>query len=500
MKPTYQLLLPLEHTRQVSITGTYLEKLDTLLSQDLDFHEQGSGYASHNFHSFPAKFPPQLPRKFIQGLTEAEEVVIDPMVGSGTTVVEAYLSGRRAIGLDIDPLALLVSKVKVIPLDIEQIARLGSEILRRARTLATEEQTELKERLRVRWDARTRKFVNYWFAAETQIELLALIMEIEKLEDEAVRAFFKLVFSAIIITKSGGVSLAFDLAHTRPHRAKVVYSSDGDIVSGHDLIDSPSSRVKFLTKTLRSPLQEFEKRFRQNLEGLHMVRVGAFQPQVSFGDAQSLPLDEESVDLIVTSPPYAANAIDYMRAHKFSLVWMGFPIRDLGQKRKEYIGGEAVTGIDYEALPGEAAEVVADVASVDEKRGQVLHRYYSEMTRTLREMFRVLKSGKAAIVVVGNSTMRGKDTQTHACLADIGRSIGFDVPRIGIRHLDRDRRMMPAGARVDSESQIQQRMHEEYVIGFYKPANQRNHLLHATALSRRVVSALFCLLLGNLCS
>jgi len=67
--------------------------------------------------------------------------------------------------------------------------------------------------------------------------------------------------------------------------------------------------------------------------------------------------------------------------------------------------------------------------------------------------------------------MRGKDTQTHTCLADIGRSIGFDVPRIGIRYLDRDRRMMPAGTRVDSESQIQQRMHEEYVIGFYKPAN-----------------------------
>ncbi len=471
MKATYQLLLPLEHTRQVSVNGTYRERLDTLLSQDLDFHEQGSGYASHNFHSFPAKFPPQLPRKFIQGLTEAEDIVIDPMMGSGTTVVEACLSRRRGIGFDIDPLALLVSKVKVTPLDMEQIARLGSEILRRARTLVTEKQTELREHLTVRWDGKTRKFVNYWFAAETQIELLALISEIEKLEDEAIRAFFTLVFSAIIITKSGGVSLAFDLAHTRPHRAKVVYSSDGDIVLGHDLVDSPSSRVKLLTKTLRSPLEEFEKRFRQNLEGLHMVRAGAFRPQVSFGDAQRLPLKEGSVDLIVTSPPYAANAIDYMRAHKFSLVWMGFPIYDLGQKRKEYIGGEAVTGIDYEALPSETADVVADVASVDENRGRVLHRYYSEMTRTLSEMFRVLKPGKAAIVVVGNSTMRGKDTQTHACLADIGRSIGFDVPRIGVRNLDRDRRMMPAGTSVDSASQIQQRMHEEYVIGFHKPAN-----------------------------
>ncbi len=467
----HQLRLPIEHTRQENITGTYLERLDTLLSQDLDFHEQGSGYASHNFHSFPAKFPPQLPRIFILGLTEKEDIILDPMVGSGTTIVEAYLSGRRAIGFDIDPLALLVSRVKVTPLDIEQVAHLGSEILNGAKNTVAKRHRELKEQLTDRLDAKSRQFVDYWFAAETQIELLALITEIEKLEDEAIRAFFQLVFSAIIITKSSGVSLAFDLAHTRPHRAKVVYSLEGDIILGKDLADSPSSRVKFLTKTLRSPLEEFEKRFRQNLEGLHKVGVGSIQPQVSFGDAQSLPLEEESVDLIVTSPPYAANAIDYMRAHKFSLVWMGHPIDELGQKRKEYIGGEAVTGIDYEVLPDKAAEVVSDVASVDEKRGQVLHRYYSESTRILREMFRILKPGKAAIVVVGSSTMRGKDTKTHTCLADIGRAIGFDVPRIGIRHLDRDRRMMPAGAKVDAESQIQQRMHEEYVIGFYKPTN-----------------------------
>ncbi len=159
MTPTYQLLLPIERTGRV-INGTYLERLDTLLSQDLDFHEQDSGYASHNFHSFPAKFPPQLPRKFIQGLTEAGEVVVDPMVGSGTTVVETYLSGRRGIGFDIDPLALLVSKVKVTPLDIEQVARLGSKVLMQARTLVTKGQRELRERFAGRWDAGTRKFIN----------------------------------------------------------------------------------------------------------------------------------------------------------------------------------------------------------------------------------------------------------------------------------------------------------------------------------------------------
>jgi hypothetical protein len=73
------------------------------------------------------------------------------------------------------------------------------------------------------------------------------------------------------------------------------------------------------------------------------------------------------------------------------------------------------------------------------------------------------------IVVVGSSMMRGRDTETHNCLADIGQSLGFRIPAIGVRNLDRDRRMLPSGLKINRNSQIQQRMHEEYVIGFYKP-------------------------------
>jgi DNA modification methylase len=451
------------------IKEDYREKLKVLLSGDLDFHGEDSGYASHNFHSFPAKFPPQLPRKFILGLTEPGDIVLDPMMGSGTTVLEAFFNGRRGIGIDIDPLAIMISGVKATPLETKQVAQAGDEILRAARRAVEERQEDLKEALEKRWDSKTRQFVNYWFATETQLELQALISEIENLEDSSLKTFFELTFSAIIITKSGGVSLAFDLAHTRPHRAKVILDRAGKAVLGEDLVGSDNKRVKLLTKTLRSPLEEFERRLNTNSGGLQTSASGEFRPYIAFGDAQSLCLDDTSVDLIVTSPPYASNAIDYMRAHKFSLVWMGYPIDDLGQKRKEYIGGEALMDVDFEKLPDKTARVVDDLTECDEKKGRVLHRYYSEMTRTLREMFRVLRPGKAAIVVVGSSVMRGRDTETQACLDDIGQTIGFEVPKIGVRSLDRNRRMLPAGIKLDLESQIQQRMHEEYVIGFYKP-------------------------------
>lgn len=449
--------------------GEYRDRLLSLLRQDLNFHGQQSSYASHNFHAFPAKFPPQLPRRCIEALTVPGEVVLDPMMGSGTTILEAFLNGRRGIGTDIDPLALLITQVKVTPLEYQRVYAVGHEIVLQASRLVQKEAEALRTFMQGRWDAKTREFIDYWFAPVTQVELAALLKLIVEVAEPKLRAFFLLAFSAIIITKSGGVSLALDLAHTRPHRAKVVFDKQGEALPLPEPSAESSSRAQLLTKTLRSALGEFEARFRQNMKSLPESCPHRLTPLLCVGKAQHLPLDSETVDLIVTSPPYAANAIDYMRAHKFSLVWLGYPIDQLSSRRKEYIGSEDTAGISLEPLPDHTAGVVAQVTAKDQKRGRVLHRYYSEMTISLREMYRVLKPGKAAIVVVGNSTLRGIDTEIPICLAEIGQSSGFEVPAIGVRQLDRNRRLMPAGAKIDRNSQIQQRMHEEYVIGFYKP-------------------------------
>jgi DNA modification methylase len=246
-------------------------------------------------------------------------------------------------------------------------------------------------------------------------------------------------------------------------------NKEGEVLLGSQMNEAPSHRTQFLTKTLRSPFEEFAKRVQQNIKGIVPQDASKILPSIQFGDSQNLPLPDRTVDLIVTSPPYASNAIDYMRAHKFSLVWFGYTVADLGERRGKYIGGEAVKDNVLEPLPPKVAEVVTAMTDVDRRKGIILHRYYAEMTRALREMFRVLKSEKAAIVVVGSSVMRGKDTETAECLAAIGRAVGFEVPHIGVRQLDRNRRMLPASTNRNLTSQIQNRMHEEYVIGFYKP-------------------------------
>jgi DNA modification methylase len=220
-------------------------------------------------------------------------------------------------------------------------------------------------------------------------------------------------------------------------------------------------------------LSEYPKRLQKNLKSAVLLNYGRGSAQFVRGDAQNIALLDNTVDLIVTSPPYAANAIDYMRAHKFSLIWLGHTLKNLSDLRSQYIGHDALAGFEMHSLPDFVADIVETVRRLDPKKGGILQRYYSEATLFLREMLRVLKPGRAAIVVVGPSTMRNVDTQTGQCLAEIGKSLGFTAVEIGVRKLDRDKRMMPARRKLTEDStQIEERMHEEYVIALMKPIGE----------------------------
>lgn len=438
--------MPLAHDRIDETAIDFRQKLRDTLELDLGFHNEDSSELSHDFHAFPAKFPPQLPRLFIDNLTSPGERVLDPMMGSGTSVVEAATAGRVGVGLDIDPLAVLLSKVKVTPLKADLVEAIGIAVADGAERSLNRDLARLKRELADRFDPKTREFVDYWFSPETQLELMALIREIERIAELPVRDFLMLAFSAIIITKSGGVSLAWDLAHTRPHKLK-----------------------QGVAKTYRPAIREFRKRLTKNLVGLREMKKPRLTPQVGFGNAEEMRLKSESIDLLFTSPPYASNAIDYMRASKFSLVWFHHLLSDLSDLRTQYIGGENVSGYEFVELPKQVEQIVQQISAADKKKGLVLHRYYSEMTRVLTHSYRVLKPGKAAVFVVGTSTMRGIDTQTQNCIGEIGTAVGFELAGIATRRLDRDRRMLPTSMRRQRDSQIEQRMHEEYLVALLKP-------------------------------
>jgi DNA modification methylase len=410
------------------------------LASDLNFHGEDSSYASHDIHAFAAKFPPQLPRAFIRGLTDPGDVVLDPMMGSGTTIVEALLAGRRGIGLDIDPLALRVSHAKTIPVSADDLRDIGLKVIAQAQDLLSDNGVE---RLIQKFDSRTKEFIDYWFYPNTQRELAALVLSIQTVDISLVRRFLELTFSSIIVTKSGGVSRARDLAHSRPH------------------LDTE--------KTPRNALEQFSLRLQKNIKSIgHLEPKGARAVPLP-GDARVMPLQNEVIDLIVTSPPYA-NAIDYMRAHKFPLVWLGESVVNLTELRARYIGSEKINGAQYAGLPDKTESIIQELEKHDRKKSSILRKYFTEMQAVLREMYRVLCKDSPAIVVVGPSIMRGIDVQTHHCLAEIAQETGFDVIGVVQRSLDRNKRMMPARFGKKTDSMIEQRMHEEYVIGLLKPA------------------------------
>ena len=419
-----------------------LSLLSDLLRADLGFHGTNGKFATHGWHPFPAKFPPQLPQFFIEQLSEPGQTVLDPMLGSGTTLVEAQRVGRHAIGCDIDPLARLIAAAKLAPVPPIDALQSGRAALESAQRDYWTRRKDLEGELRSRFDGKTRDFLDYWFLPDRQLELLALLRHIEGVENQPMRQFLQVVFSSTIIAKSGGVSLARDLAHTRPHRV--------------------------LDKATPSAFAAFEKRLKANaVPGC--APSSAVKTEVRAASASDTGLSTGSVDLIVTSPPYANNAIDYMRAHKFSLVWLGWTLDALTDIRKTYLGHDALALESSISLPGRCETTLARLAELDGRKAQVLRRYFCEMSGVLAEMHRVLRSGGSAVVVVGTSTLRGMDVETHKALEAIAEGLGFASAGIGVRRLDRDKRMMPARWGDSRQSQIEHRMHEEYAIGLVKP-------------------------------
>lgn len=415
------------------------EKLISLLNQDLSFRDN-KRYRIHNIHAFAAKFPPQLPRHFIEGLTTVGETVLDPMVGSGVSIVEAWLLGRNAIGVDLDPLAAILSRARTQNYNEKLAVKAGELVISKA--IGMVENEDLIQGFLEKRDDVTKDFINYWFAKKTQAELAALIISVMEEPNEELRDLFLLIFSSVIITKSGGVSLARDLAHTRPHRVQ--------------------------DKTPKNAIAAFSCQFEKAMKAIKEINsIQKGNATIISGDCRNLPLPKQSVDLIVTSPPYA-NAIDYMRANKFSLVWLGRDIAGLSTLRSQYIGSEKTNGKNGVKLPAEVIATCNKLERKDAAKARVLKKYFQDMELALREMYRVLRSDRSAIVVVGPSTMRGLKIQTHEHLASIASTIGFEVIGNVSRPIDRDRRMMPLSQNGNSDSNIEQRIHEEFVLGLLK--------------------------------
>jgi hypothetical protein len=137
-------------------------------------------------------------------------------------------------------------------------------------------------------DEETRKFIRYWFDGYARRQLSALSLAISFIECEIARNALWCSFSRLIISKQSGASRAMDLSHSRPHRAFETAP------------EKPFN--KFLLAVERVITNGIDKK---------SANRGP-RPIIKMGDARKLALPDQSIDLVLTSPPYL-NAIDYIR-------------------------------------------------------------------------------------------------------------------------------------------------------------------------------------------
>jgi len=392
-----------------------------------------------SIHPFPARMAPELALASLGDL-EAGSTVLDPMAGSGTVLRQALALGHSAIGFDMDPLAVLMSKVWTTPVSTKHIDKELRSVLLDSQSLDLRSTSLPWQR-----DAETASFIDYWFHSKQRRELkrIAAVLHArdkQRLTPERRAAVdvLRVALSRIIVTKEQGASLARDTSHSRPH--KVADESDYDVREGFE----------------RSALQ-----LRKRIED-HPCAGGA---QVNRGDARALGLEPKSVDAVLTSPPYL-NAIDYMRGHRLSLVWLGYSFSELRTIRSTAIGAERAQDPN---TPQKNIKLVTDAmcdfAGMEPRCQKMISRYAYDLLQMTAQTAKVLKPGGKATYVVGNSCLKGIFIQNASGVAAAAKAAGMKKIKISERDLPMGSRYLPM---TDSGS-LSKRMRTETILTFQAP-------------------------------
>lgn len=387
-------------------------------------------------HPFPARMAPGIALGVMSGMEES--LVLDPMMGSGTVLAMARAHGHRGVGFDVDPLAVLISRVWTSAFDPQEVRNEASIVLTTAR--GEFKNLTVRDAYPATADEETAQFLRYWFDGYARRQLAALSMTIKKVRSEVIRNALWCAFSRLIITKQSGASRAMDLAHSRPHRTFDVAP------------EKPFN--KFLPAVERVIANGIDK---------NSADTG-HEPNIRMGDARHMPLENNSVDLVLTSPPYL-NAIDYLRCSKFSLVWMGYRVADLRKVRADSVGTEAGDGfLDDDKEIRSIIDVLKLQPRLDERHTRILARYIHDMRGAISEVSRVLSKTGMAVYVVGENTVRGTYIRTSVIVTRLAELAGLTLKQKRKRTLPMNRRYMPPPS--GSIGSINARMRREVVLSF----------------------------------
>ena len=387
-------------------------------------------------HPFPARMAPELALESLKRLEAG--VVLDPMTGSGTVARIAKEQGLHALGFDLDPLAVLISKVGTTIVDDSVLGQFEQRFASLVQSVNSDE-------IVLPWmddDKEAERFVNFWFAEPQRADLrrIAYLLHNSAYIDmpDDVADVFRIALSRIIVTKKQAASLAQDTSHSRPHRVSL--ETEYDVITG------------FL-KSVRA----VRKRVSQiPTQGVVTIKRG---------DARNLSLLEaESVDAVLTSPPYL-NAIDYMRGHRMSLIWLGHRYSDLSKARSNSIGAEKRPDLPFDKAAFQSIkDSMGELESLPSRFHGMIERYVVDLHKMIEEVARVMRPSAFATFVMGNSCLHGVFIQNSEALISAAEAAGLVLT-------DRKERDLPSGSRylpTPETGSLSKRMRKEVIVEFAK--------------------------------
>lgn len=334
---------------------------DSVASESWEFIDADTQHLTHNIHRYSGKFIPQIAARAISLLSAPGELVLDPYCGSGTTLVEAAILGRRAIGVDLSPLAALIARTKITPLPSACLASLRQELAHTVASLELDEDLPLFHStsaasdvaLAAQKDPRmSDEWYKKWFRRDVLEKLVVIDHAIGRLKDARCQDVARVAFSDILRRSSnahsGYPNVMFD--KSAPERQKPV-----------------------------KPFLKVLDRVCEMVASLEKIDARWVDVRVQLGSADALPLDDCSVDTIVSHPPYIGS-IPYAEYGALSLKWLGADPKALDN---ELTGGRR-------------------------QSSDVVERFQEGYGRMMLEASRVLRSGRHMFLMVGNPVVKGE--------------------------------------------------------------------------------------------
>jgi DNA methylase len=342
---------------------------------DWEQAEADTRYLSHDLHRYSGKFIPQIARAAVELLTEPGERVLDPYVGSGTTLLEAALAGRSARGIDLNPVAVRIAAAKTTPISESRLTAMAETLEPIASTMVDDgaqppaEPAELPSLLsQAARDPRgDDPWFEKWFDPPILDDLLVLDHAVASLQHRDQRVLAEVALSDVLRRSS------------RAH-------------SGY-----PNVMFDRKAPPRRRPGRPFLSSLRRCIDAIASLPP-ELEVEVDRGDARHLPLEDGTVDAVVTHPPYIGS-VPYAEYGSVSLKWFGEEPRELD----------------------------AILTGGRRQSRDVVERFSADYSTAIAEMHRVLRRGGAMFVMVGRPVVKGERIDLPAMTEEFAEAAGLQL-------------------------------------------------------------------------